>query len=102
MAQDFQSKLADYIHIYMRTDEELEFESPFIQKGVVIVESTLDFILNSIGKDENGFIQATLNFNTLNEPMKAEFSDWLNRKDEDIEGLKERIRKIKSDHGTLE
>jgi len=90
----FQSLLADYIHIYTRTPEELQFYSDYVQRGIGIVYETIAFIKSYYVKQDDGYVFGLLNFNTLSEALKKEFENWKNSVSEDTEALYEKIKKI--------
>lgn len=75
---DFQMKLSQYLHIYYRTDQELLYESSFIQNGILLINEAIEFIKSNISIIDNGLVYGTLNFSTLSDSMKVLFTDWLN------------------------
>lgn len=87
-------KLSQYLHIYSRTDEELAFESSFIQQGYSDVQSAIDFLHSYLSKNEDGYYSGVLDFMTLPEPIRNEFVSWLNSSEQNIEGLTERLIRI--------
>jgi hypothetical protein len=77
-AEEIKGKLSQYIHIYSRSDQELEFESSFIQSGFKEIKSAIDFIKNYVSFESSGCYYGILDFMTIEEPMKSEFISWLN------------------------
>jgi len=59
-----------------------------------LINRTYDFLKNSCALHEDGYVQTTLDFKSLNMEMKDEFNDWVMRKDVNVEALKDRMRKI--------
>jgi hypothetical protein len=92
-SEKIKAKLSQYLHIYSRTDEELAFESSFIQQGYSDVQSGIDFLLDYFSIDENGYYFGILDFETLSESLRNEFASWLNSSEQNIEGLTERLKK---------
>jgi len=93
-AEEIKRNLSQYLHIYSRTNEELEFNSKFIQDGYHIIQSAIDFLKNFLQKDINGFYFVIVDFMTLAEPMKNEFQSWLSCNEENNEKLTERLINI--------
>ena len=93
-SETFESELSQYLHIYYRTKEELDFDSKFIQSGIELIKSTLSFLKNLFLKREDGYFFGVLNFSSLKDEVGIEFRDWLQRKDEDVESLTNRLIEI--------
>jgi hypothetical protein len=93
-AEEIKGTLSQYLHIYSRTDQELEFDSTFIQESLSVIQLAIDFLKNYFSKDINGYYFAVLDFMTLVEPMKIEFLSWLNSTEQDNEKLTERLNNI--------
>ncbi len=93
-AEDIKGKLSQYIHIYSRTDQELEFESSFIQSGFIEIQSAIDFLKSYVSTDNNGYYYGILDFMTIAEPMKNEFLTWLNSSEQNNDDLTQRLIKI--------
>jgi len=96
-AEEIKGKLSQYIHIYSRSDQELEFESSFIQSGFVEIQSAIDFVKIYVSLDNNGYYYGILDFMTIAEPMKNEFLSWLNSSEQNNDELTERLIKIAND-----
>lgn len=94
LSDKLQGLLADYIHIYTRTPEELKFNSEYIQKGILLIKETVAFIKSYFVKQDDGYIFGLLNFGTLSKTMQDEFERWKNSVSEDTEGLYQRLKKI--------
>ncbi len=92
--------LSQYLHLYSRTDNELEFESDFIQKGFQHIKASTDFIESYITKNANGIYFGVLDFMTIVEPMKIEFEKWLNETEQNNEKLTERLLEIVNNQKT--
>jgi hypothetical protein len=90
-AEKHESELSQYIHIYYRQKEELDFESTFIQSGFQLIKTTLTFLENLFLKKDDGYLFGVLNFSSLKDEVGYEFKDWLQRKDEDVESLTNRL-----------
>jgi len=90
-AETLQSELSQYIHIYYRQKEELDFESTFMQAGFQLIKTTLTFLENLFLKEDDGYLFGVLNFASLKDEVGYEFKDWLQRKDEDVESLTNRL-----------
>ena len=97
-AEDLQSKLAKYIHVYSKTDDDFLFESDFVKNGIETIKEVLNFLENSCSKHEGSYIQGIMNFETLSPEMRNEFNDWVSRKDEDVEALTGRLNKIREEN----
>lgn len=93
-SEKIKDSLSQYLHLYSRTENELEFESDFIQKGFQHIKASTDFIDDYIANDENGIYYGVLDFMTLVEPMKIEFQKWLNETEQNNEKLTERLLEI--------
>ncbi len=93
-AEDFQSKLSQYIHIYTRTPEEIKFDSDFMQTGIKLLEETISFLENMFTIRDKNYIFGVLDFASLKNGFEVEFKNWLNTLDEDVDALTQRLRKI--------
>jgi len=93
-SEKIKENLSKYLHIYSRTDKELEFESEFIQEGLNHIKTATDFLKSYFSKDTNGIYLGALDFNTLAEPMKIEFQKWLNGTEPNNKKLTERLLEI--------
>jgi hypothetical protein len=89
-----QTELAEYIHIYTRTPNELDYKSEFIQNGIALVKKTLEFVKNYYVKKDDGYVFGLLNFSTLSGSIKEEFEKWKADISEDTEGLFNRLKEI--------
>ncbi len=96
-AEDLQSKLAKYIHVYNKADKDFLFESKFVKEGIKTVKSALCFLENSCANHEGSYRQGIIDFKTLSPEMRNEFNDWVSRKDEDVAALTERLNKIREE-----
>jgi len=96
-SEDIKGKLSQYIHTYSRTDQELEFESSFIQSGFNEIQSAMDFIKSFVTIDNNGYYYGILDFMTIAEPMRNEFLTWLNSSEQNNDDLTQRLIKIVND-----
>ncbi|MDD4438160.1 MAG: hypothetical protein PHS04_09025 [Tissierellia bacterium] len=95
-AEDFQSRLSQYIHIYTRKPEELLFEGEFIQSGIKFIKETISYLENMFTIQDGNYVFGVLNFSTLKNGFEFEFNNWLKTVDEDVEALTERLHKIAS------
>lgn len=93
-AEDFQSKLSQYIHIYTRRNEELLYESEFMQDGVKLIEQTILFLENMFTLQDGKYVFGVLNFSSLKNGFELEFNNWLKSLDEDVEALIQRLKNI--------
>ncbi len=93
-AEDLKGKLSQYIHIYSRTDQELEYASSFIQNGFIEIQSAIDFLKSYVTSDSNGYYFGILDFMTIAEPMKNEFISWLSSSEQNNDDLTQRLIKI--------
>lgn len=93
-AEDLKEKLSQYIHIYSRSNQELEYSSSFIQNGLIEIQSAVDFLKSYVNKDSNDYYFGNLDFMSIAEPMKSEFLSWLNSSEENNDDLTERLIKI--------
>ena len=93
-AERIKVNLSQYLHIYSRTVQELEFDSTFIQEGFNHIKSSTDFLKNYFTKDINAYYFGILDFMSLKEPMKSEFVSWLNGREQNIEKLTDRLDNI--------
>lgn len=96
-AEDIKGKLSQYLHIYSRTDQELEFDSSFIQSGFVEVQSAIDFLKSYMSIDNGGYYHGILDFMTIEGAIKSEFISWLNSLEQNNDELTERLIKIVND-----
>ena len=94
-AEDLQAELAKYIHIYTKSDEDFKYDSKYVKDGIKLVNKTLDFLENSCSLNNGAYLQGALDINSLSKEMINEFNDWVNRKDEDLVALTERLTKIR-------
>lgn len=97
-AEDLQSKLSQYIHIYTQRPEELLFESELIQAGVQLIEETISYLENMFTIKDGSFVYGVLNFASLNNGFEVEFKNWVKTSDDDTESLTERLKKIVTLH----
>ena len=93
-SEELQNNLADYIHIYTRTLEELEYTSEFVQSGIKCVNEAISFVKSYYVIHDNNYVFGILNFTTLSGSMKAEFEKWKADVSEDTEGLYNRLKEI--------
>lgn len=93
-SEKIKGNLSKYLHIYSRTDKELEFELEFIQEGLHNIKIATDFLKSYFSKNTNGIYFSALDFMTLEEPMKIEFQKWLNETEQNNKKLTERLLKI--------
>lgn len=93
-AEELKGKLSQYIHIYSRTDQELEYASSFIQNGITEIELAIDFLKSYVTKDSTGYYFGILDFMTIAETMKNEFETWLNSSEQNNDDLTQRLIKI--------
>jgi hypothetical protein len=93
-SERLKENLSQYMHLYSRTNYELNFESSFIQDGLQYIKEATDFIENYVTKDVNGIHYSVLDFMNLSEPMKAEFQKWLFAKEQDNKELTKRLIEI--------
>lgn len=94
-AEDLQGDLAKYIHIYTKADEDFKYDSVYVKDGIKLLDKALDFLENSCSVNNGAYFQGALDINSLSKEMRNEFNDWVNRKDEDIIALTERLTKIR-------
>jgi len=99
-SEKLKETLSQYLHLYSRTENELEFESEFIQKGFEHIKATTDFIENYITKDTNGIYFGVLDFMTLIEPMKIEFKKWIDETEQNNGKLTKRLLEIVNNQKT--
>ena len=93
-SEDLQTKLSEYVHIYTRTPEELEYKSDFIQTGIKVVNEVISFVKSYYVIHDNGYVFGMLNFSTLSGSMKAEFEKWKIDVSEDTKGLYNKLKEI--------
>lgn len=93
-SEEVQNNLAEYVHIYTRTPDELEYTSEFVQTGVKCVNEAISFVKSYYVIHDNGYVFGILNFTTLSGSMKAEFEKWKADVSEDTEGLYNRLKEI--------
>ncbi len=93
-AEEIKRELSQYLHIYSRTQEELEFESAFIQSGFLVIQSSIDFLKNYISLECDGYRFGILNFMTIAHPIKSEFTSWLSSSEQNNDKLTERLIQI--------
>jgi hypothetical protein len=94
-AENLQIKLADYIHVYTKSDEDFLYQSEYVKEGIKVINESLCYLESSCALSEGYYLQGILDFNTLSREMKDEFNDWVNRKDENVEQLTDRLEKIR-------
>lgn len=97
-AEDLQSKLSQYIHIYTRRPEELLFESEFIQNGIQLIKETISYLENMFTIKDDNYVFGVLNFASLKNGFEIEFDSWLKTLDDNTEALTERLKKIAALH----
>jgi hypothetical protein len=94
-AEDFITKLSQYIHIYTRKQDEILFESEFMQSGVTLILEIIYFLENMFTLHDNQYVFGTVNFSSLKNGMEIEFEKWLKTPDEDVVALTNRLREIR-------
>ncbi len=99
-SEKLKENLSQYLHLYSKTDDELEFESDFIQNSFHHIKKSIDFIKNYFTKDANGIYYGGLDFMTLEEPLKTEFQKWLSEPEQNNEVLTERLLEIVNNRKT--
>lgn len=92
--EDFQDKLSQYIHIYTRKTEELQYDSEFIQAGVNLIEETLSYLENMFTIQNDNYIFGVLDFSSLKNGFEIEFQQWLKSVDENVDALIDRLKLI--------
>jgi len=90
-SEKLKENLSQYLHLYSRTDKELEYESEFIQEGFNHIKKSTEFLNSYFSKDTNSLYYGVLDFMTLAEPMKIEFKKWLNDSEQKNEKLTKRL-----------
>ncbi len=93
-SESLKENLSQYLHLYSRMDDELEFESDFIQNGFIRIKATKDFLESYFTKDLNGVYFGVLDFTTISEAMKIEFNNWLTTTKQNNESLTKRLAEI--------
>lgn len=86
-AEEIQTGLNEYIHIYSRLNDELEFDSQFMQSGIVLLKETIHFLKSNMNL-------AVIEKSSLKNGFDIEFKHWLNSKDVDIDALTLRLKEI--------
>jgi len=89
-----QARLSKYIHVYSKTNNELMFESEFMQQGIILVEETISFLENMFTLHNGKYILSIIDFSTLKNGFETEFENWIKAKDTDVEALTNRLREI--------
>ncbi len=89
-----QDQVSEYLHVYTKTEEEMHFDSAFIQEGVLLIQSVVEFIKNYYVLHDGTYVFGLLNFSTLNGGIKEEFEKWKSGVDEDAEALYLRLKAI--------
>lgn len=98
-SEELQNKLAEYIHIYTRTPEELEYNSDFIQSGIKYINETISFVKSYFVVHNYGYSFGILNFSTLSGSMKNEFDKWKAGVSEDTDELYNKLKEINDREG---
>lgn len=93
-AEEIQSSLNQYIHIYTRSDEDLKYEGRFIQDGIKLIEESIHYLENLFTYHEGSYVFGVLDFSSLKNGFEIEFDRWLKTLDEDIDELTTRLKKI--------
>lgn len=93
-AELIKTNLSQYIHIYSRMDEELIFNSSYIESGIHCVNSAIDFLKSYLIKDTEGYCFVNLDFMTIEESMRIEFQNWLKSNEQNNEALTIRLKKL--------
>lgn len=92
ISESFENKLSKYIHTYYRSEEEIAFESEFMQNGINLMHEIIEFLEKF--RNDGEFVFGSLLFSSLKGGIKKEFESWLNSVDEDTESLKNRLINI--------
>ncbi len=93
-SEKLKENLSQYLHLYSRTNKELEYESEFIQEGFNHINKSTEFLNSYFSIDTNSLYYGVLDFMTLAEPMKNEFKKWLNETEQKNEKLTKRLLEI--------
>ena len=93
-SEELQNNLAEYIHIYTRTPDELEYKSDFIQTGVKSVNEAISFVKSYYVTHDNNYVFGILTFSTLSGSMKVEFEKWKADVSNDTNDLYNRLKEI--------
>jgi hypothetical protein len=94
-ASNYESKLADYIHLYYRSNDDLNFDSEFMQNGIFLIKDVLNFLNNLFVKFEDSFIFGVVDIRTLMNGAEYVFQKWLNDKSTDFEIVKQELIELK-------
>lgn len=94
LAEEIQSELAPYIHVYTRNDDDLNYGSLFISNGILLLQKIIKFLKNSFTLDSEGYVLATLDFDSLSVSYKIEFKNWIDSKEEQTDELTHRLIEI--------
>jgi hypothetical protein len=94
-ASDYESKLADYLHLYYRSNEELIFENEFMQKGILLIEEVISFLNSLFVKFQNNYIFGVVDISTLMNGAEIVFQKWLINISNDIEIVIYELSKLK-------
>lgn len=95
MASDYESKLADYIHLYYRCENDLKFESDFMQKGIDLIKELIDFLKNLFMEFQNNYIFGVVDIRSLMNGAVEVFKDWLNNKSTDTSIIENELSSLK-------
>jgi hypothetical protein len=93
-AEELQSNLSHYIHIYTREPSDIFFESDYMQKGISLIKETISFFNNMFTIHDGAYIYGILDFNSLKNGFEIEFKKWLVSVDNDVDALTIRLKNI--------
>lgn|GEM_PF-6036926 len=93
-AEDIQSSLSQYIHLYSKSDADLKYEGKFIQDGIKLIEESIQYLENLFTIHDGSYVFGVLDFSSLKNGFEIEFDRWLKTLDEDVDGLTARLQKI--------
>lgn len=95
-AEKIKGELSQYIHIYSRTDEELYFDSEFINDGFSLIKKTKVFVSDCICYTPDGYILCVLDYSSLREPFRSELYAWVTSNEKSNATLTESLSAIAS------
>lgn len=91
LAEEIQGELSQYLHIYTRNDDDLLYGGTYINNGIQVINQAITFLKDSFTIFNDGYVVATLDFDSLNDSFKNEFINWIGSKEEQVDKLTQRL-----------
>lgn len=92
--EKLENRLAGYIHIYTRNDNDFIYESSFIQQGISLLNEVISFWKEILIEVDGKHTFAIICRESLKNGAEQVFDEWLRMKDDNIEILRGKIKEL--------